>query len=740
MSTSPPSPTQQHRMSTSQSIQQRRMSASAGSGTVVPPVKPRRMSITSSQAAQRRMSIGSQSQSPENRRLSVSSRRMSIGAYTLPVPVPDGIEGILGKRRFKPENIPDLSGRTALVTGGTSGIGYFDALELALANAKVIIVSTTASWHGKQTEIDINAALQECESSGSVVWHAIDMSSLKAVDTLAQKIVHEESRLDILICNAGVGQSPFVMTNDGLEKHFEVNNLAHYVFALRLLPLMQRTAAFTTPGSVRIVMQSSELHRSAPPSTKFASKEEINTPMDETDLYARTKLGLIYLTRELARRKLSTYPPGTVPVLAMAVHPGSVDTEMKKVPDTGPIAKIKKFFSRSAPISDEEGAEACLWAATCTDIGTENWKQYQGKYLSEAYGKPDSESPLAKDDNVAQNFWELYTANLATLVSRRFKPEQIPDLTGRVALVTGGSAGIGYHVAAALATHNARVLIASSSAERGVQAEGEINDALKKSGSVGSVTWYEVDFGNLKQVDAFAKRVLAQEDRLDLLILNAGIGQGPYGTTADGLERHFEVNNLAHYVVALRLLPLMQKAAATAPPASVRIVTQSSEMHRTAPSSTHFASKDEVNQDTGGGASLYGRTKLGLILLARELAQRKLCGLPNPILAISVHPGTVDTDLQKTWSESYGLVGKVVEKVSRALGKDADEGAEASLWAATTTDINETNWQDFQGNYYSEPYGKPGQETSQAKDQTIGNNFWKLCADLTEELLGERLE
>ncbi|KAI0356702.1 NAD(P)-binding protein [Trametes cingulata] len=331
------------------------------------------------------------------------------------------------------------------------------------------------------------------------------------------------------------------------------------------------------------------------------------------------------------------------------------------------------------------------------------------------------------------------TTNLATLMSRRFKPEQVPDLTGRVALVTGGSAGIGYYDAAILAKHNARVIIVSANPEHGTQAEAELNDELKRSGSTGSVKWYQVDFGNLKQVDAFAKQIAEQEERLDILILNAGIGQAPYGLTADGLERHFEVNNLAHYVIALRLLPLMKKAAATAPPTSVRIVTQSSEMHRVAPSSTLFATKEEINQD-GDGAQLYGRTKLGLILLARELAKRKLSGLPNPILAISVHPGTVDTDLQKTWTQTYGALGKVLEKISTGLGKSAEEGAEASLWAATTTDINESNWNEFQGNYYSEPYGKPGQETNQAKDNALADNFWTLCAGLTEELLGERLE
>ncbi|KAL1946626.1 hypothetical protein VTO73DRAFT_14730 [Trametes versicolor] len=404
-------PIQQRRQSISEGVRQRRMSASQG--PVVPDfkdLKQHRMS-SSSQAAQRRMSIGAQS--PEARRMSTSgSRRMSIGAYTLPVPapaLPDGVNKILGKR-FKPENIPDLSGRTALVTGGTSGVGYFDALELALAGAKVILVSTTASWHGKQAEIDINAALKECDSTGSVVWHAIDMSCLKAVDALAQKVVAEESRLDILMCNAGMGQSAFVMSGDGLEKHFEINTLAHYVFAMRLLPLMQRTAAYAPPGTVRIVMQSSELHRMAPASTRFESKAEVNTITEETQMYGRAKLGIIYLARELAQRKLATYPPGTVPVLIVAVHPGSVDTEIQKNCESGPIAKAKRLFARLNTKSDERGAEACLWAATCTDINKSNWKQYQGKYFAEAYGRSDSESNLAKDEEISDNFWELCAA------------------------------------------------------------------------------------------------------------------------------------------------------------------------------------------------------------------------------------------------------------------------------------------------------------------------------------------
>ncbi|EED83742.1 predicted protein [Postia placenta Mad-698-R] len=333
------------------------------------------------------------------------------------------------------------------------------------------------------------------------------------------------------------------------------------------------------------------------------------------------------------------------------------------------------------------------------------------------------------------------TTNPATLLSKRFRPEDIPDLSGRVAIVTGGSAGIGYYDALGLARANARVIIVSANQEHGKQAEADLNKALKESSSTGKVEWHGVNFSTLKDVDALAKKLAEQEERLDILICNAGVGQAPYALTNDGLERHFEINNLAHYVFVLRLLPLMKKTTQIAPPTTVRIVMQSSEMHRVAPSTTRFSSKEEINEN-GDGAMLYGRTKLGLIYFARELVKRKLTDLPpdRPILAISVHPGTVDTDVQKQWTESYGAIGKVLDVLSRAVGKSAEEGAEPSLWAATSIDIFEGNWKDHQGNYYSEAYGKPGTESKLAQDSQVSDNFWNFCAKLTQELLGEQLE
>lgn len=143
------------------------------------------------------------------------------------------------------------------------------------------------------------------------------------------------------------------------------------------------------------------------------------------------------------------------------------------------------------------------------------------------------------------------TVKPATLLSRRFHAEQIPDFSGRVAIVTGGSGGIGFHDALALARAGATVIIISANEEKGHAAEAEINKQLKEITSYGSVTWHGLNLSNLKDVDALAKKLAGELERLDIFIANAGIGQAPFGMTSDGLERHFEVRYLSELTLGL---------------------------------------------------------------------------------------------------------------------------------------------------------------------------------------------
>jgi hypothetical protein len=97
-------------------------------------------------------------------------------------------------------------------------------------------------------------------------------------------------------------------------------------------------------------------------------------------------------------------------------------------------------------------------------------------------------------------------------------------------------------------------------------------------------------------------------------------------------------------------------------------------------------------------------------------------------------------DIQEGPAQSYGLLGKVTDQFMRLIGKSAPEGAEAALWAATSTDITPANYTEFQGNYYSEAYGKPGTESDQAKQEALGNAFWRFSAERARAILGEDVD
>lgn len=139
---------------------------------------------------------------------------------------------------------------------------------------------------------------------------------------------------------------------------------------------------------------------------------------------------------------------------------------------------------------------------------------------------------------------------LPVLASKRFRFEDVPNLSGRVALVLGGSAGIGYNSALALALSNAKVIIASSTEEHGEEAVEKIRQAVaehSKSSSatagseLGSVTFEQVDLGSLAETRALAKRIKDTQERLDIFIGDAGVGVAPFGLTKDGLGNHFQV-------------------------------------------------------------------------------------------------------------------------------------------------------------------------------------------------------
>ncbi|KAI0949626.1 hypothetical protein AcW1_009175 [Taiwanofungus camphoratus] len=316
-----------------------------------------------------------------------------------------------------------------------------------------------------------------------------------------------------------------------------------------------------------------------------------------------------------------------------------------------------------------------------------------------------------------------------------FGPSDVPDLQGRTAVVTGGTGGIGFEVARTLVLSRARVLLLSRKAENAEAAIVKIKESqLKQAGPVADVTFIPCDLGNLGHVKKVADQIRGQEARLDLLICAAGVGVNKFDLSADGIDRHFAVNHLGHFVLTNRLLPLLRQTADDVRTPAPRIICVSSSLHTSAPSSVRFASLAELNNDIGPVA-LYGRSKLANLLFVKDTIQRVLRPAGDRILMLATHPGAVHTGQQDQFKEAYGtLVGAALKQTVIPFMRNPEQGSLSTLWAATSEEVD-SNKEHWNGKYITDPE-EAGGESEMAGDQELRDNLWRLSEQLVKEKLG----
>ncbi|MEM8933222.1 MAG: oxidoreductase, partial [Acidobacteriota bacterium] len=212
--------------------------------------------------------------------------------------------------------------------------------------------------------------------------------------------------------------------------------------------------------------------------------------------------------------------------------------------------------------------------------------------------------------------------------------DDIPDQTGRSAMVTGANSGIGFETARALARKGARVTLACRSLDRGMAAKERILAETPDA----EVDVAPLDLADLTRVATFAEQVARAHDRLDLLVLNAGVMVPPASRTAQGFELQFGVNHLGHFALTGRLLPLLQSTAGS------RVVVVSS-------TAAAFGAMrfDDLHFEKRGYAPwpAYGQSKLANQLFTREL-QRRLRDAGSTVQVTAAHPGWTATNLQRT--------------------------------------------------------------------------------------------
>lgn len=268
-------------------------------------------------------------------------------------------------------------------------------------------------------------------------------------------------------------------------------------------------------------------------------------------------------------------------------------------------------------------------------------------------------------------FGLLFGAVVALGCSFAPKPPKIdwrladmPSQQGRIFLVTGGSSGIGYESARALAAAGAEVIIASRHAERGHEAMAKI----RRETPAARVRFEKLDLADLASVRALGQRLRESLPRLDGLINNAAIMQPPErGTSPDGFEMQFATNYLGHFALTAEVFPLLRKAG------DPRVVTLSS--IAAGFGAIHFDDLQFARDYDSAGA--YSQSKLACLLFAREL-QRRSEAEGWGIRSLASHPGLSRTNLQ---ANHGGL-----RRSLRILFQSAEQGALPTLYAATSPD------------------------------------------------------
>jgi len=293
----------------------------------------------------------------------------------------------------------------------------------------------------------------------------------------------------------------------------------------------------------------------------------------------------------------------------------------------------------------------------------------------------------------------------------KFDPDKhIPDLAGKVILVTGANSGCGKESVVQLAKHHpAKLYLAARS-------QAKFDDAMKDvsvAAPNANVRFLELDLASLASIQKAADQVIAENDRLDVLMNNAGIMAHPPGLTANGYEIQFGTNHMGHALLTKLLLPLMQQTAAQ-PGSDVRILDVSSDGHMLAPGSGIVFDELKTDMKSWNSGRLYGQSKLANVLHARELARR----YPD-ILSTSIHPGRVETNLSNNMFDQNGFNGRFQKVYDFLAGPmTVRDGALTQLWAATWKKEDVTN-----GAYYR-PVGKKADGSKLSQNVDLARMLW----------------
>ncbi|PYH65787.1 short chain dehydrogenase, partial [Aspergillus vadensis CBS 113365] len=294
---------------------------------------------------------------------------------------------------FSKQGIPDLQSQIILVTGGNAGLGYETIRQLSKHNPARIYLAARSRTKAKQaiTQLD-----RENPGLTKIRFLQLDLASFESVKEAAADFLRQETRLDILINNAGIMMTPEDVTTDGYEIQFGTNVLGPALFTQLLLPIMRRTAEVNSQA--RMVMLSSAAHAMAP-SDVYNFDEFRTTAANRrtTQRYATSKLANLHYARALAARETK--------VKIISVHPGMVATNLHHS-STGIFLKTflhAAIYLAATPV--EKGALSQVFAAISPEA---KHGQYYGPI-----GKAENGSKLSRDHDLRERLFRWIQAELS---------------------------------------------------------------------------------------------------------------------------------------------------------------------------------------------------------------------------------------------------------------------------------------------------------------------------------------
>lgn len=293
----------------------------------------------------------------------------------------------------------------------------------------------------------------------------------------------------------------------------------------------------------------------------------------------------------------------------------------------------------------------------------------------------------------------------------------IPDLTGRRAIVTGANSGLGLETTRALAAHGAEVTMAVRDTGKGEAAA----ESIRQSTPGATIEVRRLDLASLASIDEFSWLWReAHPDGLDLLINNAGVMAIPRRETADGFEMQLGTNHLGHFALTGRLLDALR--------AGSRVVTVSSGAHRMGKMNFDDL-MGEQNYRTWGA---YGQSKLANLLFMRELA-RRLSAAHRDTISVAAHPGYASTHLQAVGPEMRGRSweARLMGLANKIVAQSAEMGALPTLYVATDPDIANGSYAGPSGLGETRGHPKLVGMSSAAKNDDDAARLWSVSEEIT---------